>query len=194
MVILDKHALLIIDMINDYLTPGGLLPSLPCRAIIPSIQHVLRFSRHHEMPVLFLNTRLQNAGEPLAGRWGLHAVKGSFGEQVISELQYLPDDHLIHKTGYNAFNGTDLHATLHALGTTEVVITGIHTHVCVLFTAAAAFELGYRVTILEDCVTTTNTENHTSRLSFFASHIGRVIKSDDWIKEVGPVHSVIVSS
>ena len=93
-------------------------------------------------------------------------------------------DLIVRKKVYNGFFKTNLHAELQSRGISNVVITGIHTHVCVLLTAVGAFENGYEVTTLEDCITTGYQPNHESRLRFFSTHIGSLKSSDEWIKHL----------
>ena len=54
-------------------------------------------------------------------------------------------------TGFNAFVDTGLHEYLAAKTTQDMVIGGCCTAGCIDSTARSAYELGYRVVILEDC-------------------------------------------
>jgi len=173
-------ALLIIDMINDYLHPRGLLYCERCREIIPSLSDTIKFARENNIRIVYINTNLENENDRLAKKWGLHAVKGSFGAQVIDELKPETGDLIIPKKGYNGFFNTSLNQELKQRDVNHIVITGIHTHVCVLLTAAGGFELGYNITILEDCITTDNETMRKTRLTFFNTHVGELISSDKW--------------
>jgi len=55
------------------------------------------------------------------------------------------------KRGLNAFSNTDLDTLLHSRGIRHVILAGVVTSVCVDSTARAAYERGYKVTILSDC-------------------------------------------
>lgn len=181
---MSKYALLIIDMLNEYLTPKGLVYCENCRSIIPSIKKNADFARANGVLVVYVNTSLTDDRDILAKKWGLHAVEGTFGSQVINELFPHKDDLIIKKKLYNGFAETTLDHELRAHGVTNTVITGIHTHVCVLLTAVGAFEKGYEVTTLEDCITTGYLPNHETRLRFFKTHTGELVNSEEWMKKV----------
>ena len=179
-----KTGLIIVDMINDYLHPKGLLFCKKCRDIIPVVSNTLDFARKNDIRIFFVNTTLENKDDLLAKRWGLHAVKNSFGAEVIKELIPQKNEIIIPKKTYNGFFNTTLNYELTKHGIKNIAIAGIHTHVCVLFTATEGFELGYNVTVLEDCITTDNESMHKKRLPFFDTHIGKLSSSDKWKKEI----------
>lgn len=177
-------ALLVIDMINDYLHPNGLLYCERCREIIPTLSKAIKFAVENNIPVVYVNTNLESEDDLLAKRWKLHAVKDSFGAQVIDELNPKVGDIVIPKKVYNGFFDTSLDRELKQRNINNIVITGIHTHVCVLLTATGGFELGYNVTVLEDCITTDNEAMRKARLTFFNTHVGELISSDEWHKRI----------
>ena len=181
---LKRSALLVIDMLNDYLSPGGLVVCERCRAIIPGIAGCIAFARARGLLVVYVNTALRDTRDVLARRWGLHAVAGSWGAAVVDGLAPAAGDVVVSKRGYNGFHATDLDRTLRSAGIGEVVVSGIHTHVCVLLTAVAAFENGYAVTTLQDCITTGYAPNHRTRLRFFASHVGELRTAAEWMRGV----------
>jgi len=178
-----KHneALLVIDMINDYLTPEGLVYCKECRGIIPKVADCIEAARKHGVLVVYLNTCLHDESDMLASKWGLHAVEGTHGAAVIGEISPRQTDLVVHKKSYNGFFRTSLHEDLQSRNVSKVTVAGIHTHVCVLLTATAAFEYGYDVTVLEDCITTGYLPNHETRLRFFRTHVGELVSASEWM-------------
>lgn len=177
---MKKSALIIIDMINEYLRPDGLVYCEQCREIIPTIADCIHFARKNNILVVYLNTALNSDKDILAKKWGLHAVDGSYGAQIVDELKSAGGDLIVKKKSYNGFFNTTLDSELKARNINDIAITGIHTHVCVLLTAVGGFELGYNVTTIEDCITTGYKPNHESRLRFFKTHIGDLVSSTEW--------------
>jgi nicotinamidase/pyrazinamidase len=175
-------ALLIVDMLNEYLAPKGKLYCAPCRVIIPNIKHLVGLARGREWPIIYVNTALDGSGYPLAAKWGMHARRGSWGAQVIPALKPAAGDFIVDKTTYDGFYETDLEEILRSNGVKTVVVTGIHTHVCVLLTALGAFYRGFKVMVLEECMTTDQPVNHATRLPFFKTHVGRLMKLEDFIR------------
>jgi nicotinamidase-related amidase len=181
-----KYAVLVIDMLNEYLDPKGKVYCDACRNIIPALSVTLAEARLHQIPIIYVNTALSSKHDPLAKKWGLHAVKGTTMSQVIPELKPCDGDIIVEKKGYNGFFKTNLLNEVNKLGVTSVVITGIHTHVCVLLTAVSAFENGLEVITLSDCISTGYRPNHDTRLRFFETHVGKLISSGEWIASLCP--------
>ena len=181
---MKRTALLIIDMINDYMKEGGLLYCKGCKEIIPSIKKAIEFTKKNDILVIYINTNLESGNDILAKKWGLHAVAGSYGAQIIEELSPVESDLIIHKKGYNGFFNSTLDKELKLRGIKNIALSGIHTHVCVLLTAVGGFELGYNITTLEDCITTDSESIRGSELNFFNTHIGELISLDDWMRGV----------
>jgi nicotinamidase-related amidase len=69
-----------------------------------------------------------------------------------------PDEVIIEKYYPNAFRDTDLLGAIKRSGVDEVVICGAMTHMCVDATTRAAFDFGFRCTVIEDACATRNLE------------------------------------
>jgi len=184
----SKMAILVIDMLNEYLDPKGKLFCGECREIIPKIQKLVEFGRNRGIPIIYVNTSLLSEGEPIAKKWGVHAIRGTWGAEVIPELKPKDGDRIIFKRTYDGFYNTELELTLRSMGIETVVVTGIHTHVCVLLTAVSAFNRGFNVIALEDCMTTGYKPNHESRLSFYKTHLGNLLTLNEFIKSLDDYH------
>ncbi len=181
---MTKNALIVIDMLNEYLEPSGKVYCEKCREIIPHIVKCIEYARQHNVLVVYSNTSLNNKNDVMVKKWGLHAVEGTKGAEVIKELAPKKGDLVVNKKGYNGFFNSNLHSELQARGVKRVAISGIHTHVCVLLTAVGAFENGYDVITLEDCITTGYQPNHESRLRFFGTHLGSLMSSVEWMQQL----------
>ena len=68
----------------------------------------------------------------------------TFGERILE----IPG-----KRGLNAFSNTELSNVLKERGVTNVVFAGAVTSVCIDSSARAAFDQGFKVSILSDCTT-----------------------------------------
>lgn len=177
-----KMAILVIDAINEYFDPKGKVFCEECRKIIQNLQKLLGFSRKKNIPIIYVNTSLLTDKEPLAKKWGLHAVRGTWGAEIIPELQSQKGDFIIFKRTYDGFYNTELELTLRSLDVDTVVVVGIHTHVCVLLTAAGAFNRGFNVIAIEDCMTTGYKPSHESRLRFYKTHLGELLTLEDFLR------------
>lgn len=179
---MQTTAVLVVDMINEYLADEGKIICETGREIVEPINNVTNFFRANSGHVLFCNTEISTGKEPIARKWGVHAKANTKSCAVYEKLSTDQNDLIIPKTSYNAFFKSTLEIALVDRKISTVIVCGIHTHVCVLLTAAAAFDLGYNVVLLEDCMTTDYKPNHDTRLRFFSTHIGSLVTSNKFIR------------
>lgn len=148
-----QRALLVIDMLNDFVKPGAPLEVAHNREILPALQQRLQNARRDGTPVFFVSDA--HAPDDLEFSrmgWSPHAIKGTAGAQVIAELAPKPGEEQVEKTTYSGFNGTMLEQKLRKLGIEELVLTGCVSNICILYTAADAVMKGYSVIVPTDCV------------------------------------------
>jgi len=161
---LEKPAILVVDMLNDFVT--GALKCDRGLAIVPATAKLLDEARKAGVPVIFCN----DAHLPKIDReleiWGDHAMAGTKGAQVIPELNVQPSDYIVPKRRYSSFFQTDLDALLRELGVQTVVLTGLHTNMCVRHTAADAFQLGYKVVVAKEATNSFTEEDFVSGLAY----------------------------
>jgi nicotinamidase-related amidase len=148
-----RYAILVIDMLNDFI--NGKLKLKGVEKIVPNIQKLLNFARLQNIPIIYCNDSHLPKDKELQ-IWGKHAMKGTRGAEVIEELRPMSNDHVITKNTYSAFYNTKLKDLLQSFyqgqGANSLLITGIHTDICVKHTVYDAFIHGYEVTVLEDGV------------------------------------------
>ena len=154
-----KRALLIIDMLNDFVLPGAPLEVPAAKIIIPSIKMELDKARREGVPVIYLCDQHQ-ANDSEFKVWPSHAVKGTEGAEVVLELKPQPGDYIIAKTSYSSFFETELDSLLKRLGVDQLILTGVVTNICVLYTGADAYMRGYKVSVSEEAVAALNEEDH----------------------------------
>ncbi len=160
-----KEALLVIDMLNDFVLEGAPLEVPDTRKIIPIIKDEIDKARAAGKPVIYIcDAHAPDDKEFKKFGWPAHAVKGTRGAEVIEELKPGKEDIIIRKTTYSGFYGTDLDETLKRLGVDSLRLTGDVTHICVLFTASDAVLRGYVVAVVEDGVAGLSKEDHDAAL------------------------------
>ncbi len=146
-------AILVVDMQNDFCKREGSLFLERSEAIIPRVVEAVKSLK---MPVIY--TQDWHRKNDLEFRlWPEHCVEGTWGAEVIEELPQ--PDYYVRKRRYSAFLMTDLPLILNELGVRELLIAGVATDVCVMHTAVDSLQMGYAVTVLEDCTAGTSEEN-----------------------------------
>jgi nicotinamidase-related amidase len=150
---MSKEALLIIDMLNDFVREGAPLEVPAARSILPALQTRLAAARARGVPVIYV-CDAHRPDDPEFSRmgWPPHAVKGTEGAEVTPELAPLETDPVVEKTTYSGFHHTGLEGILQSLGVTDLVLTGVVTNICILYIAYEAVIRGYRVMVPADCV------------------------------------------
>src|ERR1700694_841107 len=148
-----KRALVVVDMIEDFVREGGALYCGPSMAgIVPVIQREIARARGASEPVVYLaDNHLPDDAE--FEIFPPHAIAGTKGADIVPELAPQKGDVLIPKRRYSGFFGTDLDITLRERAVDTLRLVGDCTNICVLYTAAAARNLGYAVEVVEGRVT-----------------------------------------
>jgi nicotinamidase/pyrazinamidase len=168
-----REALLVIDMLNDFVLESAPLEVPAARGIIPAIRDEIDRARKEGKPVIYLCDRHRPDDEEFARfGWPAHAVRGTKGAEVIEELAPAAGDVVIEKTTYSSFHGTDLDDVLRRMGVTDLKLTGCVTHICVLFTASDAVLRGYGVSVLEKGVAGLEKSDHDAALRIMRSVLG----------------------
>ena len=179
---LNRTAIIIIDMQNDFCAKGGWVDHLgvdytPDRAAIGPLQQLLPALRTAGVPVIWVNwgnrPDLKNMppnqlhlykpsgvgiglGEPLPGS-GAHVLeKDSWAAAVVDDLKQEPDDICVDKYRISGFWDTPLDSILRNLGTRTILFAGVNTDQCVLHSLTDANFLGYGCLLVEDCCATTS--------------------------------------
>lgn len=148
-----KEALLIIDMLNDFVLPGAPLEVPATRTILPALQTRLAAARTRGIPVIYVcDAHRPDDPEFTRMGWPPHAVKGTRGAEVVAELAPLDTDPVVEKFSYSGFHHTGLEGILQALGVEHLVLTGCVTNICILYIAYEAVVRGYQVTVPAACV------------------------------------------
>jgi len=111
-----------------------------------------------------------------------HCVEGTRGIEIVDGVGYQPGDLRVSKRRYSCFLGTDLDLLLRGLQVQTLLLTGVDSNVCVLWTTGDAFQLDYHVRVLEDCTAGTSAEEHQAALLIIrALTIGRPVSSGEVI-------------
>ena len=177
---MKKEALLVIDMLNDFVLTGAPLEVPDARKLIPVIRAEIENAHAMGSPVIYLcDAHDPNDREFRKFGWPAHAVRGTQGAEIVEELKPTSDDIIIYKKTYSGFYGTVLDATLRCLDVDAIRFTGHVTHICVLFTAADAVLRDYAVTVVENGVGDLTRENHEAALrimkNVLAAHVVKTV-------------------
>ena len=167
---LNRPAILVVDMLNDFVY--GALTCERGKAIVPATAQLLDAARAKGVPVIFCNDAHLKGIDRELKLWGDHAIVGTEGAKVIPELKVGEGDYVIPKRRYSGFFQTDLDITLKELGVETVVMTGLHTHMCVRHTSADAYSLGYDVVVAKEATDSFTEEDYLGGLAYLKTCYG----------------------
>ncbi|WP_314619439.1 isochorismatase family protein [Streptomyces stackebrandtii] len=143
---LAESTLIMIDFQNTYRTGVMLLDG--AEEAVAAGARLLAAARAAGAPVVHV---VNDGGEGTP--YDIRAEIGS----ISAEVAPIEGEQVVVKQVPNAFHATDLEQTLKDLGAGtggDLVIAGFMTHMCVLFTAQGAFNLGYRPTVVAEATAT----------------------------------------
>lgn len=142
-------AYIIIDLQNDYF-PDGLFPLVRIHEATAKAAEFLKYARENDYEVIHVRHVFPGGG-PFFN-------EGTKGAEIHEDVQPQGSELVITKNQPNSFVGTILQEVLDKKGIKELVIAGAMTNVCVQGTVRAASELGYKVQLIRDAVTTRDWE------------------------------------
>ncbi len=171
------------DMLNDFLT--GELKCERAVRIVPDLQRLLTGARAAGVPVIY--SRDAHLATDFELRiWGEHAMAGTSGAEVIPELEPEDGDYDVTKRTYSAFHDTGMDQLLRSLGIETLVLTGVHTHICGLHTAADALFHGYQIIVVTDGVSAFTAEDQEYGLQYLEKVFGaRMVSTNELLAEWG---------
>ena len=180
----EQFALLVVDMQNGFCHQEGSFPKIgrglegamdavanaavavgqARKAGVPVVftRHVYRPGRPDEGAALIRNS------PELAGVSGLAA--GTWDADVCAELGCGPDDLVVDKVRFDAFQWTSLEPLLRGLDVTALMICGVVTNICVETTARSAFMRDFPVTLLADCCAAKTRRLHELSVEVLSSY------------------------
>ena len=177
------NAVLVVDMVRGFLEPGH---NLYCgdgsRGIIPKVRALLERERAAGSHILFVCDN-HDPDDLEFQVFPVHCVKGTDETLVVHELrEFVTADNLVPKNRYSSFFNTDLDARLRALnggtGPGKVIVCGVCTDICVMYTAADSRNRDYPVEVPTDCVASFDADAHQRALQHIEKILGaRLVKA-----------------
>jgi ureidoacrylate peracid hydrolase len=187
-------ALVVIDMQNDFLAPGGYvakegrdvsraqemaarLPALiamarAAGALIVFVRNVYTSDRNLYLSDAWLE---QSARVRKGGYTSIPVcTAGSWGGDFYGDVRPQPGDPVVTKHRYGAFYNTDLDTILRANLIRTIALTGVVTNVCVETTAREGFGRDYYVVLVDDGTAAYSQDDHEATLKNVDRFFGEV--------------------
>jgi nicotinamidase-related amidase len=177
----SKTAVVLIEYQNDFTTENGALhaavkDTMDATGMLANTGKVVEVARAAGVtvvhaPIQFAAGYHELTDHPygiLKGVVDTNAfVKGSWGAEIVDDVKPQGGDIILEgKRGLDAFASTNLDFILRSKGITSIALGGFLTNCCVESTMRSAYERGYEVVTLTDCVAATSVEEHDNAIKF----------------------------
>jgi nicotinamidase-related amidase len=176
----QRPALLIVDVVVAYLTPGSPLYDPAFEAALASNERLVASARAAGLPVIFTNVVYQPGGAdgglfyakvPALSAFQRGSAMGAFPDT----LQPSPEETIVSKQYASAFFGTSLASTLAAQRIDSLFITGFSTSGCVRATALDALQHGFIPFVVRDACGDRHPAPHEANLFDLQAKYAEVI-------------------
>jgi nicotinamidase-related amidase len=151
-----ETAVVVVDMQNDFVRPGGSLVVPAAGATVANIARLLEAARAQGVRVAYTqDSHLPD--DPEFAIWPAHARIETPGWEIVEELKPRPGDLVCRKSRYDAFYDTWLdHFLTRVWEVRNLVLVGTVANICVLHTAASAGLRRFHVVLPVDGISALN--------------------------------------
>lgn len=158
------QALIIVDMLNDFIHPdGALYCGKRAEDIVPAIIGQLEQFRKAGDAVIYLQDS-HTADDKEFEKFPPHCLTGTWGNRIIDPLKPADGERVIAKTRYSGFYGTDLDRVLTQIKPNQVIVVGVCTSICVMDTVGGLVNRDYSVSVPANVVADFDREAHVFSL------------------------------
>ncbi len=185
-----KPALLLVDVVMAYVTPGQPLYSPRFETALASCERLTAAARKAGVPVIFTNV-VYRAGGVDGGLFYRKVpalevfLEGSPLGAFPETLQPHTDEVVVSKQYASSFFGTSLAATLTSMGVDSLFITGFSTSGCVRASALDALQNGFVPLVVADACGDRDERPHEANLFDLSKKYAEVLSEAEAIALMG---------
>lgn len=168
------------------------------REIIPAVKNVIAIMRSKGIPVYYAKAIREASGLDLLDRVhkiipesrrekldDMHlCIKGTWDADIIDEIYPEEGDYIVEKRRDSVFQDTEFELWLRSFGADTIIFTGIDSYICVESSVRDAFNKGYDVILLRDCVASRVKQLHIASLLQIAEAYGWVLSTEELLEKI----------
>jgi ureidoacrylate peracid hydrolase len=205
----QETAVVLIEFQHDFTSDGGALHAavqgvMEETDMLTHTQQVVEAAR--EQGALIVHSPISfkaGYGEIAAHPYGILKgvvdsnafVQGSWGAEIIDSLAPQGEDIVLEgKRGLDAFGSTNIDFILRSRQIRNVVLAGFLTNCCVESTMRSAYEKGFNVITLTDCVAATSSEEHHNAIEKDYPMFSHPMTSEAFLKVLSQQKELVDSS
>lgn len=166
--------LLLIDWIGsfDFENGGELLKH--AKPAARKVAELKKKAKKAGVPVIYVNDNFGKWQSDFKNLLAHCRKKTSKGREIAKLLAPEKDDYFVLKPKHSGFYSTTLDLLLEYLKAETLILTGMATDICILFTANDAYMRDYNLIVPRDCVAAVDPDENEHALEY----IERVLKTD----------------
>jgi len=195
-----RCALIIQDMQNDVISPGGAFAAsgAPDHAakqnVVANVRKLAEACRRGGVPVVHVWFIVEPGAPGLTFNAPLFRgvkdsnamVRGTWGASPVDGLSPLPGDHIVEKTRMSAWEGSHLETVVRAEGRDTIIVTGAWTNMSIEHTARTGADKGYVMIVPEDGCSTMNADWQRAAIDYALQNVSIVSNTDEVIAAMSP--------
>ena len=158
-----RTGLIIVDMQNDYFA-GGNMELVRMEAAAANASRLLAHFRNEGQPFYHVQHLSIRPGATFF-------LPGTPGAEIHETVKPKAGEPVVRKHFPNAFRETTLLETVRKDGVEHLVICGAMSHMCIDATTRAAFDLGFKCTVIEDACATRDLSFQGERVAAADVHV-----------------------
>ena len=156
--------LVLIDVINDLEFEGGEALAAQALPMAERLAALARRAREAGVPVVYVNDNFGKWRSDFRRQLEHVLHDGVRGQRLAELLAPQEDDYFVLKPKHSGFYSTTLDTLLDYLQAHTLILTGLATNSCVLFTASDAYMRDLAIVVPADCVAAQTREEHEHAL------------------------------
>jgi bifunctional isochorismate lyase/aryl carrier protein len=183
-----ERAVLLVHDMQNYFVDAYERDQEPMSQVVPRIDALRAACAGLGIPVIFSAQPPAQAPEDralLQDFWGSGIGAGPVEHRIVDELTPGPDDVVLTKWRYSAFQRTDLRQRLRELGRDQLIITGIYANIGCLMTAAEAFMQDVQSFFVADAMADLSLDEHRLALRWAANRCSVTTTAERLTAELG---------
>ena len=207
---LSKTAIIVVDMQNAFVSPGGMFDLWghdisPAQKITPLVKRICTSARPRVGKVVYTkaqySTDMHETGGPNSPSWYKNknlvtyrehpdlrdrlTLRGTWGADIIKELEPQEGDVVVEKQKYSAFFGTNLDITLRTYNIKYLVFVGVATNICVESTLRdASFYEYWPILISDACASDGHELTQEATITNVKLHFGWVTTTEGFLRAI----------
>lgn len=172
------QVILVIDMINDFKFPDGRKLAKQAVKIATPLSQLLHRARQAKIPIVYVNDNFGQWRSDLNAQIKHCKTNSELARPILDQVLPAKGDYYVLKPKHSGFYASPLALLLENFHAKTLILTGISTESCVLFTANDAYVRDYDIVVASDCVASIKPQAKTRALQQMEEALhARVVKS-----------------